>query len=91
MDAKDYRKSICYGVGTQKELSITTKLITKEVKKMSWSSSDYNKYIPLVEYAANHGTKEGLESIYREMLAQGCPYEELLRIDHLHNSSFSIL
>ena len=88
MDAKDYRKTICYGVGTQKELSITTKLITKEVQKMSWN---YNDWIDRVESMSEHGTAEGMANLIDRMRWEGASEDDIVRLDHLHNRSFSVL
>ena len=57
---------------------------------MAMSSKQYNEFIHQIEYIINHGTKEGLEELYKRILAETGDRDNLKRLDSLHNSKWTI-
>ena len=58
---------------------------------MSMSDSQYNKYAKEIDYIVDYGTKEGLQELYRRILAETGDQDNLQRLDSLHNSKWRIL
>ena len=58
---------------------------------MSMSDSEYNKYAKEIDFIVDHGTKEGLEALYRRILAETGDMDNLKRLDSMHNSRWCIL
>ncbi len=58
---------------------------------MSIPSSDYYEYREMIQRICDHGTKEALEDLYREIRAKYGRDEDLVRLDSMYNHKWRIL
>lgn len=58
---------------------------------MSIPRDDYYEYRERIQYTCRYGTKEGLESLYREIMAKYGRDEDLYTLDKMYNDRWTIL
>ena len=57
---------------------------------MSMSSAQYNAYIKQIEMIVAQGTKEQLQALYAKIIAETGDWDNLHRLDSLHNRKWSM-
>ena len=58
---------------------------------MSIPTSEYYEYRDLIQRIVDHGTKEALEDLYKEIRAKYGMDEDLKRLDSMYNDRWRIL
>ena len=58
---------------------------------MSIPTKDYNEYREMIQRICDHGTKEALEDLYKEIQARYGRDEDLKRLDSMYNDRWRIL
>ena len=58
---------------------------------MSIPNKDYYEYREMIQRICDHGTKEALEDLYKEIRAKYGMDEDLKRLDSMYNDRWSIL